>query len=673
MNFELTRRYTPEPIPKNMPVVSASDQMEAVEPGFFEGFGSALADIVPNAINTTASSFSAAVDATVGEDSVFGMNGIKEQLRNSAVEAQELGIRIEDPDKFAEEQYQGRLASARRFRERAKEEYTPSESAVGTAGQLVFGVGTELTKLAMALPFGSAAPAVYGANAGIQQAQTLMDEGVDEDTARNAGFVTALASTIGVKLPMAFGNTRFQSAAIGAGANTGLFSTEQGLISFILNNADYGDVAKRFDPTDPIGLAINALSGAGFGFVGFRGAKVEGQPKNELVDAVNEKVQKVADGLTHRIVDAARVRWLANSIHKDQPVPDENPALFTKSKKTEAEVRQRLDNGEKVEISQPLASEERILQEQELLLEKMHDVMKNPLGDPLELLMTIGDNEPITVRRGKIQSGLEGRRKAYNEVAYLKGEKDFGLVKIAIKHVAEETEELKVTDDDLRMVPRIVRDYDPVQVQQTGNKSWRVKTDEGREIVVATKKMKVEDDGEDTLLSVYIQDPKKRRQNWGYSNKKSVVTNLSDELKSPAEDTAARLPMLSSRPSGPADNAGWVTTQSRDITDRESSIDHIKGVVTDAVERAKRFLGGEEAEVTPESLLEADGLNKEFESPEGSLLKKELDQVVEVREDGTEITGRQLLQEEFAFADEVEKFSDIMEEAAACVFRNNGI
>ena len=64
---------------------------------------------------------------------------------------------------------------------------------------------------------------------------------------------------------------------------------------------------------------------------------------------------------------------------------------------------------------------------------------------------------------------------------------------------------------------------------------------------------------------------------------------------------------------------------------------------------------------------------KEYESPDGSLLKKELDQVVEIREDGTEITGRQLLQEELALADEVDNFSNIMEEAAECVFRNNGI
>ena len=671
MNFELTRRYSPEPIPQNLPVVTASDKMEAVEPGFFEGFGSALSDIVPNAVNTTASSFAAVVDATAGEDSLFGMNGIKEQLRNSAVEAQELGIQIDDPDKFAQEQYQGRLASAKRFRERAKEEYTPSEAAVGQAGQLVFGVGAELTKLAMAIPFGSAAPAVYGANTGIQQAQALMDEGVDEETARNAGFATALASTIGVKLPMAFGNTRLQSAAIGAGANTGLFSAEQGLISFILNNADYGDVAKRFDPSDPMGLAINAIAGAGFGVIGFRGAKAEGQSKNAALDAVNEKIQKVADGLTHRIVDAARVRLLANSIHKDQPVPDESPALMTQSQKAEAEVRERLDNGKKVEISQPLASEERILQEQELLVEKMHDVMKQFTGDPLELLMTIGDNESITVRRGKISS--KKGKQGYNELATLGLGSDFGLVKIAVKHISREVEGLKVTDDDLRMVPRIVREYEPT-IERSGHKTWRVKTDEGREIVVASRKLEVDDADEDTLLSIYIQDQRKRRPDWKYSTKKSVVTNPSGELKAPTEDTAARLPILSSQPSRPQDLAARVPTQSRDITDRESSIDQIKGVVTNAVDRVKQFFGGdEEVEVTPESILEAEGLTKEYESPDGSLLKKELDQVVEIREDGTEVTGRQLLQEELALADEVDKFSDIMEEAAECVFRNNGI
>lgn len=301
MNFELTRRNTPEPVPENQRIVTLSDLngLKEIQPGFFEGTGEALKDIAPNAALTTASSAFAAYDAVLGEDSLFGMNGIKEQLRNSAVEAQELGIQIQDPDKFAEEQYEGRLQSTKRMRERAKEEYTPSEAAVGTAGQMIFGVGSELTKLAMALPFGSAAPAVYGANVGISQAQALMDEGVDEDTARDAGFASALAATIGVKLPSAFGKTRMQSAVIGAGANTGLFMSEQSTIAYILNNADYGEVAKRFDSTDPVGLAINAVTGTGFGIMTFRGQRA--------TSFTNEQRKELRDTFTAKLMETGGV------------------------------------------------------------------------------------------------------------------------------------------------------------------------------------------------------------------------------------------------------------------------------------------------------------------------------------------------------------------------------
>ena len=96
-----------------------------------------------------------------------------------------------------------------------------------------------------------------------------------------------------------------------------------------------------------------------------------------------------------------------------------------------------MDNGEKINISQPIADANRVKQEQVRLVDSMHQVMQKYEGDPLQLFMTIGDDPQITVRRGKISAGKKGRSKGYNESAELGT--DFGLVKIAVKHFDEET------------------------------------------------------------------------------------------------------------------------------------------------------------------------------------------------------------------------------------------
>ena len=360
------------------------------------------------------------------------------------------------------------------------------------------------------------------------------------------------------------------------------------------------------------------------------------------------------------------------------------------------------------------------------LVDSMHQVMQKYEGDPLQLFMTIGDDPQITVRRGKISAGKKGRSKGYNESAELGT--DFGLVKIAVKHFDEETGIYKVTDDDLRKIPVIVREFAPAFVAQNGQKTWRVLDENGREIVVASKKFNEANLEEDTLLTIFIQHPTKRRKNTPFSERKanaanptdelktpavdtpvrlpfssrsarpaneaerittqgrgiadsSEATNPSDELKPPAEDTAARLSNeLSSRPSGSLDLQERVTTQSRGTTEPDSNISENKGILEKAVDSVKRWFYGEGDEIdeveAPESSsrLEQEGLTKEATGVDGEeLLTKELDAVVDYREDGTPITGRELIESETVAADEIDKFAQIMPEAAECVYRNNGI
>lgn len=675
MNYELTRRTKPEPIPENLPLASASDQMQATEPAWYEGMGEALVDIIPNAVISTTSSAIGAYEGFLGEDA------IKAQLRNSAIEAQELGIKIDDIDAFVNRQYKSIDAGSKRLRQLAKEEYTPSDSAVGAAGQLIFGVGTELTKMAMAAPLGAAAPAAYAANTGVYQYQSMMDEGVDKETALDVAFTTALTSAIGMKVPMAIGKTRLQSGLAGAGINEAMFVSENATIQYILDNADYGDIAQRFDPWDPLGSAINVITGGVFGYAAGKGAKAEadGEAKPNAIDKKAKTIASKPINLTHAIADAARTKYFANRVYQDQPAPKASVRLTTQSKQIEKSVREALDNGEKINISKPIADADRVEQEQVRLVDSMHQVMQKYEGDPLQLFMTIGDEPQITVRRGKVSSGRKGRTKGYNETAELGT--DFGLVKIAVKHIAEESEEFKVTDNDLRRVPKIIREYEPAIVEKSGRQTWRVVDENGRELVVVSRKFEEIDPNEDTLLSIYVQNPKKKHKTYAYSKRKSEATNPSDELKPPAEDTAARLSNeLSSRPSGSLDLQERVTTQSRGTTEPDSNISENKGILEKAVDSVKRWFYGEgdemdEVEVPePSSRLEQEGLTKKATGVDGEeLLTKELDAVVDYREDGTPITGRELIESETVAADEIDKFAQIMPEAAECVYRNNGI
>lgn len=683
MNFELIKKQRPDETfdAEQYPIVT-EEARSFGETGFFDGTGEALTDIVPNATLTTASAGLGLFDGIVGEEN------IEAQIRDAAVQAQELGIDITDVDAFAKRQSESFDPVAKALRERARKEFTPDEAASGEAAQLIFGIGTELTKALMAAPFGSAAPIVYGVNSGTQTYQSLRDEGVDKETALEAAAISAVSSAVALRIPMALGKTRLQSAVAGAGANEAMFLTENNVIQYILDNADYGEQAQRFDPTDPVGNAVNIITGAAFGAMATRSTPKRQSKVLEKIEEQIEKAGKKPVDLTHAVVDAARTRYFSKRVYEDQIAPKESARLTSKSERLEQSVRESLDRGEKVDIAEPIADAGRVEAEQKRLVGSMHQVMRQYEGDPLELFMTLGDDPQITVRRGKIKARKKGRIRGYNETAELGT--DFGLVKIAVKHIKEEKPEFKVTDDDLRNVPKILREYNPAVVELSGRRTWRVIGEDGRELVIVSRKLEEVSADEETLLSIYIQDPAKKHKEYPYSTKKVTATNPPDELKPPAEDTAARLSnRLDSRPAGSANQAEVVTTQSRGITEEtvtanpgtvpDSNIPE-SGSVWDRVANAvRRVLGMEdqtpnEVEAPAPDRLQEQGLTKETTGVPGEeLLTKELDAVIEYREDGTPVTGREYIRSETAAADEINRFADVLPDASECVYRNNGI
>lgn len=225
---------------------------------------------------------------------------------------------------------------AAEWRRTARNEFAPDPVTSSTAAQVVYGASKELTKIGIALPaaavtsaVGSPAAgalvvgAIYGLNAGIQQSQELQDQGVDAKTANAAGFFTALSGTAGVMMPAAMGWSRLSSAVIGAGANVAVGMNERATLRQVLEKADYSQAAEQFDPTDPLAVSIEALTGGVFGAAAGRVRLGPAAPKSG-------PTTEAADTIDPAVVDAARARELIAANKENLPVNPLDPMAVEK-------------------------------------------------------------------------------------------------------------------------------------------------------------------------------------------------------------------------------------------------------------------------------------------------------------------------------------------------------
>ena len=150
--------------------------------------------------------------------------------------------------------------NARDIREYNKVHFEVDPETMGTASQIVHGLFKTLPKaLGYGLVGGVAGGALaFGADVGIDETNRLMDEGVDRDTAINAGLVSFGMNAIGMRLPAVLGASRSMSAAYGAVANAGTNVAEVEGIKFILEHENYDKIAQQYD----IGLTDLLISGA---------------------------------------------------------------------------------------------------------------------------------------------------------------------------------------------------------------------------------------------------------------------------------------------------------------------------------------------------------------------------------------------------------------------------
>ena len=407
-------------------------------PGTFTGMGSALADFLPHAGLTSASAFSAVLDA-YGKAAAY---------RDAPTVAMFHGQPAPDMDHLKREtiDQMGNSEVARGFRERAKD-FTPDPASVGLAGQIIHGVLSTLVKAgAYSVATGPAAPVMFGGDLGINRAQELSDQGVDGGTAAVAGVVTGVTSAVGMRLPAAMGATRTQSAVIGAAVNPALTVAEMGGIQTLLQHADYEKIADQYKPFDPVNLAVATITGGGFGAAFHRGKP--GAPRltpDEHAAALTMHEVRVRDG--------------------DTLVPPGDVPAANAAREAQILARQQLEAGEPVSVAHRIAAE------QSQLDAAYQRVLDSPAGEAFDPLVHItpDDIEGVVVARG----GWHGRGDVEVKGA------GWGLVKLIWKHGEESPKapELQVTREDVLNFPEIIRRFDPAEeATADGNRgrAWRV-------------------------------------------------------------------------------------------------------------------------------------------------------------------------------------------------------
>lgn len=265
-------------------------------------------------------------------------------------------------------------ATAAENRRLVRDEYTPDPDKTSMAAQVLYGVSNGLTKYGMAAAVGTATgpaslavtPVVFGASVGIAEAQKLKDEGVDEETARKVGMTSAAMNAFWGGVPGAFGRSIKSKVLTGAGLGAFTSYNEMGAIKAILENADYSKLALKYDPTDPVGMGVNALVGGLMGpMSGGVSWKARGS-RSAQAPAVD------APGLTDvDVEDAARYRATQIAAAANLPVNHNNVEQVREAHQAEATAREQIDSGKAVRVSEKAVDPEVIQEIREKSLAKL--------------------------------------------------------------------------------------------------------------------------------------------------------------------------------------------------------------------------------------------------------------------------------------------------------------
>lgn len=209
----------------------------------------------------------------------------------------------------------------------------PDPLTAGTAENLVFSLTKGLTKAIGAAatlgPVGGAA--AFGVSEGLTTAEDLANQGVDQETRTKVGAVTGVMSAAGVALPVA-GKTLAQTAGLVLVGGPVSFMAQQQATRSILENANYGEIAKQYDPLDPVGLTVATLLPAGFAAYAKRGG-FGPRATPEAIDAAMVQNLTVARDV-HGDVSPEQVKSMigADEVPPTAPLPVVKESLTTEAK-----------------------------------------------------------------------------------------------------------------------------------------------------------------------------------------------------------------------------------------------------------------------------------------------------------------------------------------------------
>ncbi len=149
----------------------------------------------------------------------------------------------------------------------------PDPAVTGAAGRIVhsvLGVGIPTAVAGFTTgPIGAAV--VAGAVSGGGEFATQVEQGVDRETAAQAGFVTGALGAVGAGLPASFGASLWKNIALyGPGINVAQGLIQQQAVGEILEQGGYKAMAEQYRQITAESVIADALLGAVFGGIGAR-------------------------------------------------------------------------------------------------------------------------------------------------------------------------------------------------------------------------------------------------------------------------------------------------------------------------------------------------------------------------------------------------------------------
>jgi hypothetical protein len=217
----------------------------------------------------------------------------------------------------------------------------PDPRVTGTGANIIQGFSKAVTEFSAgsvaAGPFGGAA--TLAASEGYARYQDLRDQGVDEETAKNAGLLEAITSGGSALLPMGMParwlkglstpGTLLAQAGAGAVINTSFGAASRYASAKILADAGYPEQAELQKPWDETNVITDALAGLFFGaHAGWHGLKA-GEVDPSIRDAakvvqdrqeVNERAPGVPVDMRSAAVHRQALEAALGDLMLDKPV-----------------------------------------------------------------------------------------------------------------------------------------------------------------------------------------------------------------------------------------------------------------------------------------------------------------------------------------------------------------